>query len=70
MFVIKTLKLLILYFNTYVFFSRNSILLPSIVKEFMFYYEKPVFVFPELLPSRTFRQNLNTYFPMKPPEEK
>lgn len=29
--------------------------LPSYVKEFMLFYDKPVFVFPQMLPSKTFR---------------
>lgn len=48
---------------------RDNVPLPLYAKEFMLFYEKPVFIYPHLLPSRTFNHNYKVH-PMGLSEEK
>lgn len=45
----------------YIMIFRDYVPLPSYVKEFMLFYDKPVFVFPQMLPSKTFRLKTMTH---------
>ncbi|XP_025419428.1 uncharacterized protein LOC112689793 [Sipha flava] len=47
----------------------NNISLPLYLKEFMLFYDRPVFIYPHLLPSKTFSLDYETH-PMGPSEEK
>jgi len=47
----------------------DYVLLPLHVEEFMLYYDEPVFIYPQLLPTRTYRHEC-TNQPIGPSEEK
>lgn len=58
---------MVIFLNTIIF--RNSIELPKHIKEFMAFYDKPVFIYPKLLPVKTFDIGLKTCA-IGPSEEK
>lgn len=67
----ETKKLLfdsLLNFSIIIIFS-DHVLLPLHVKGFMLYYDKPVFIYPQLLPTRTYHHEFITH-PIGPSEEK
>ncbi|CAI6356623.1 unnamed protein product [Macrosiphum euphorbiae] len=49
--------------------NSDYVLLPLHVEEFMLYYDEPVFIYPQLLPTRTYRHEC-TNQPIGPSEEK
>lgn len=49
--------------------NRNYVVLPLHVKEFMLYYDKPVFIYPQLLPTKTYNHEFISH-PIGPSEEK
>lgn len=42
---------------------------PTVMKEFMLFYDKPVFIYPQLLPTRTYHLKEET-IPISPFEER
>lgn len=59
----------ILFFSFIFIFREDHKLLSSKVQELMLFYEHPLFIYPQLLPTRTFCRDLKT-FPIQLPEEK
>ncbi|XP_025191042.1 GON-4-like protein [Melanaphis sacchari] len=49
--------------------NSDYVVLPLNVKEFMLYYDKPVFIYPQLLPTRTYHHEI-VHCPIGPSEEK
>ncbi|XP_015373341.1 PREDICTED: MATH and LRR domain-containing protein PFE0570w-like isoform X2 [Diuraphis noxia] len=49
--------------------NSDYVVLPLYVKGYMLYYDKPVFIYPQLLPTRTYHHEYKSY-PIGPSEEK
>jgi len=62
-------NLIIIIIKRYIIISSDYVVLPLYVKEFMLYYDKPVFIYPQLLPTRTYHHEIVTH-PIGPSEEK
>lgn len=62
-------NLIIIIIKHYIINSSDYVVLPLYVKEFMLYYDKPVFIYPQLLPTRTYHHEIVNH-PIGPSEEK
>jgi len=60
---------MIIIIKPFIVIFSDNVILPLNVKAFMLYYDKPVFIYPQLLPTRTYHHEFKHY-PIGPSEEK
>jgi len=60
---------MIIITKPFILIFSDYVLLPLHAEEFMLYYDKPVFIYPQLLPTRTYHHEYTNH-PIGPSEEK